>query len=1125
MTKAVEFKTFLGGTVLFNVSDHHQIVRVPDRQELAELLVEFRRRQLEWLTAYLLAPTEERGLIFGLGASLVTTSANRENTTPRLSATFNRISLDAVPESAWEHFADVPTLTNGAPSTKIFNANIEQQQAFLRTALGKNLNEIERILRSDYKDCLVYSWLDSAFESEQDPRAFIASVIDRTLLERNRDKKRNRNFLWNAIPDLFLFWLVQHGIVLFPVMQRPIVGESRGFEHALESTAVTSTWQLIEAAYEDSVKKKHDGWLDPMRAVFLRLTLSSTLQSPQDLSLELFEAAYARMDSIFGAQRTDRLHWIYRALRDSLGRRELPTFRPIRSSSPELENPFAWTRLSTKDHPHSTFPRNLTAPYDPMPNVCTWGDRFARLMAKLPIKSIGNSLSTCQRFLVWLVESDIRASSIEELSRTDINDGEPVAMSRCFRAHLARSEMKPETANAHLLRLAWSFEAIIEEDGLQVSNPVSVRFDSFIVPVVRGKTPRRPMGRELLSYLRELNRRDDFALSRSYPSHRRQTLNENGQYEEIWFPGFAVIVDLLLHLPLRGYQARYLDSGEGDEDVVVIDGQKPRFERNPLATATRGRREGFFYTFQSKSDEPMLGLYINTNKTALDRESGYEIAWCSDELRDSLTMMLDWQLKHNPVARPVHCMEKHEFESTQNPDVLTAVKTTYALFRDPADHAGWPVSRDRLFDYWSRLLAAAEDEQLANGVTIRLTEEKEVSKGPKKKPVTKRFAAYDIHTLRVSGISALIEAGMPPDMVQDVAGHSTVVMTLYYNKIKAARLNETMSKTLDKLNRDLDSIDGMSEAEFDQLAAFLLNNRPPEDAAGQHLLGQRRGHGDGSIEVFVHGICPGGECSTGGEYQNQAVGYAPVSRPLACSQCRYRLTGPMFLPGLVLNANRLMHELRARGKDIAQLNQEREALADAGKPTHAVKAQIEALYRETDAIGAEWAAEVQYVHAAEKMFDRYLESQGDTAAGPHALISPMDGPALESRLNRNSELALLQSLAEGAALWPGFKPTAAINEHRELLNEILAASNLDPFLLKLRGDLRDKAALMLGRGITSLVPTEQTERLRNGEERLSDHPAVASLVNQLSSQVLRFGTIDESTLAPECVRSLENTYE
>lgn len=1114
MSQLQQYISFTGNPVWLNHSDRPQILRVPSKEELTELFTEFRRRQWAWLKDWLCQPEDGRGLICGLSASKLKAPGNA-NEERWLTPNTTKIRIEGIPADAWTILADVAPLPNSPESTRLFNATLEQQRAFLLAALGPSLESAENLFRPQYCDTLLFPWMAEAFARVTDPAQFLAAVLERAWAERARqpEEGKRKTFLRNPMADLFLFWLAQHGVVLFPVMPQPIAGDARGFDEYLLAPDVRATWRVIEEAYAHTVKKNHEGWLRPIKSVYRTLVLASTLRVPADVGLELFEATYALMDATLDAQVTDRLHWVYRPLRDSLGQRELPTFKPIRYKRPDLDNPFAWTGLSTADYPRSTFPKLLTGEYAPLPHVCAWADRFARLMAKLPVKSIGNAISTCQRFLVWLVESGVEASCLAELSRDHINDGKSLASSSCFRAHLSRADMKPETANANLMRLSQTFEAIIEEDRLAVPNPLVLRFDTFKVQAARGKTPRRPMGRELMTFLRELNRRDDFALSRSCPAHQRAVLGGNGQYENIWFPGFAVIVDLLLQLPLRGFQARFLDSGEGDELVVSPSpAGTPDLVPNALATATKNRREGLFYIFEAKDGRPTVGIHVNTNKTAVDRVSGYEIAWCSEELRESLAMVRDWQVQHNPVARPVVCMEKHEFEAAQNPEVVGALKTTYALFRDPADPKGWPISRDKLFDYWSLLLARAEDELAAAGQKVRLTVEKEVSKGPTKKPVIKRQAAYDIHTLRVSGISALIEAGMPPDLVQEVAGHATVVMTLYYNKIKASRLNDTLSQVLDRMSTGLDSIDGIGEADFERLSAYLVNNRDPEDAVGLPLLGERMGHGDGAVEVMVHGICPGGECATGGEYLNQAVGYAPVPRPLACSLCRYRLTGPMFLPGLVLNANRLMHELRVKGKEIADMNEERERLEDLGKPIHAIKAKIESLYRETDIVGAEWAAEVQYVHMAEKLCDRFMADSGAFSGCMPAVLTGLDEAAMESRLESRSELALLQSLAEGAQVWPGFKPTAALDDHREFLNEVLAASNLDPFLLKLRGDVRDKAAMLLGRMVTAMVPDDHINDLRAGIEQLEDYPAIATFLGDLRHQVLTLGTIDELTL-------------
>ncbi|WP_080494626.1 VPA1269 family protein [Burkholderia ubonensis] len=1098
MPEIQEFNTFGGGTVALNISSNLQIFQTPSLDQLRNLLDEFRSRQLRWLRAHLLSPVAGRKNIVGLSASRI--KLNRAGTV-RYTANLAKIYAENISEYAWEKLDHISPIADGTHITRIFEASIQEQQDFLGAALGDTLKSISELLKPNYNDRYIYSWLDDEFNRTKDPKKYIESIFERADHERKRIRDK-RSFLKNQIPDLFIYWLCQNNIVLAPIERRLFIGESDGFEDYLRDETISQTWKLIESAYKETAKSRGQEWMPRLEAPFKILTVSSTLCTPDDVSNEMFKELYNQMDKRLEETVANRLHWIYRALRDSLGRPDLPIFRPVRLNRPTLENPFDWVKLSSDDVPSSTFPRRLPLPYYPHSGLLYWSALFGDYLIQLPVKSIGNNVSSLHLFLVWLLQRDCDITSIENIKREHINDGILSQDGMSFRAYISRLDITPESANGHILRLSSSFENIIERDALEIPNPFSVRFDSFRVPAARGKTPRRPMGRELLTFLKQVNSRDNYALSRGQATHYRLVLNGEGTYEELWFPGFAILIDLLLQLPLRSFQARYLDSGEGDEYLIANEGEYLTLVPNPLSTANTGRRESVFYFFEANDGSDMVGIYINTNKTSVDRESGYEIPWCSAELRDSLLMMLDWQMKHNPTVHPIPCMEKHEHDQAKNPDILEALKITFPLFRDPAERRGWPISRDKLFTYWSTLLAAAEDELSAEGRHIRLTEEKEVSKGPNKSPAVKRLALYDVHTLRVSGISALIEAGVAPDLVQAVAGHTTLVTTLYYNKIKASKLNESLSVALDKLNTSLDSIDGLNDEDFEELSQYLINSRLEEDSVGHELLRQRMGHGDGAIEVFSHGICAGGECATGGEYQNQAVGYGAVPRPLACSLCRYRLTGPMFITGLILNANRLMHELRTKGKEIARLNEELAQLSDARKPTHVAKAQIEALYRETDIVASEWAAEIQYVFKSESLFERYLENSSAQVNNTPILLSGTDGPTIESRIGEQSEFALLQNLVEGAVLWPGFKPTVALNEHREFLNEVLAASGVEPFLLKLRGDVRDRAALLLGRVISSLVPDDHVDNLRTGVEKLSDFPSVAALVMEVKTQML-----------------------
>lgn len=1109
MNSAIERFSSAGGDVFLNVSSNHQILREPSREEMGTLLREFRSRQLSWIKKHLLADNSDGDGLVGLGYSLLKASKNsRVKNADWRSINTHSIVLGNIPESAWEMLDNIDPLPGSAPATRIHNAPLDLKRRFFAEALGEDFPSIQNLLRPELRDVYIYPGLDEAYSIAASSAEFIQMVSELSNHERREmQKDRPSNFLRKALPDLFLLWLAANDILLFPISANPIIGDPRGFDLLLENPKTASLWADIEKAHEDRPQ-----WAKGLRASFIRTTLASTIRSSSDLSLDMFERLFALTDEKLGESGSAKLQQIYRAIRDLSGNPSLAPFHPRRSFSAKSDDSLGWVFLSTKTAPRSAFPRLLPGDYDPKDNIIAWGERLSGILSRLQLKNAGNALQAFQHFLLWLLETGSDASHLDGISREDINDGMPLASSRCFRAFLHRRGLAPETSNAVISRLASAFDAIIEEENLRIPNPIMPRFDLFKLSAVRGKTARRALGRDLLSLIKEVNRRDSFALSKSISSHYRRMLGSDGRYEDIWFPAFAILADLLLTLPLRSIQARFLDSGEGDELEPFISPDGAQTRRNTLSTATKGRREGALYAFEGKGGSG-IGIYVNTNKTAVDRVSGYEIPWCSDELRESILLMREWQIERNPIGAPIPCIERHDFSQLRNPDIEISLKTTYPLFRDPVEPGNWPITRDKFADYWNQLVAAAEDELIAAGRKVSLTIEKEVSKGPKKARVMKRMAAYDIHSLRVSGITALIEAGMPPDMVRQVAGHSTLVMTLYYNKINASSLNEKLSSALDSLHFNLESVGALEEADFARLSEFLINTRSPEDASGKAMLSERIGHGDGSVEVMLHGICPGGECSTGGEFTNQAVGYMPVPRPMACSLCRYRLTGPMFLPGLVLNANRLMHEMRRKGKEIADLNDKKALIEEQGKSPHLVKAQIEALYRETDTIGAEWAAETQYIQIAETMFRKYAEAgSGEGTPGVPTLITGLETAEIEARIDKRSEFSLLQSIAEGASVWKGFRPSVALEDHREFLNEILAANDAEPFLLRLRGDIRDQAAAMLGRAISALVPDEKIEDLRNGSLRLEEFPSVSGFLEAMRKAVAS-ASIDEKAFA------------
>lgn len=159
-----------------------------------------------------------------------------------------------------------------------------------------------------------------------------------------------------------------------------------------------------------------------------------------------------------------------------------------------------------------------------------------------------------------------------------------------------------------------------------------------------------------------------------------------GKKYQLWSPVKAVFLLLKLYLPLRTYQVRFLDSGEGDfwryEKGEFIKNNKHIF-------AEKGRKKGLFY---KGGKSPLDGkeqilLYVTTNKTH-DRnlkgeDNGYLIPrnhkkvlyWC-EQLRN-------WQEKYNPIYKPTPCseLENKHFGEVKHSKVKKSMGSLCFLFR------------------------------------------------------------------------------------------------------------------------------------------------------------------------------------------------------------------------------------------------------------------------------------------------------------------------------------------------------------------------------------------------------------------------------------------------------------
>lgn len=1112
--EVVELEAGDGGLLLLNVSDEPVLLREPTKEECERYLSEFRRLQVQQLVEALCAPNSAGTHVFGLSGVVKTPKgAPRESSPshwcPRVMA------IENIPASAWSLFSGSTTRYE-AKNMLISRAPLAEQRAFVKAVVSSDIKSLAQRIKRNENDRFVFPRLEEHLSEAKDGSDFVVRVLDEALgqteLRTTRKNGKRVDSIENksSLPFLFALLLVGKGVLLLPVGLSfvPNIPDDFAFPLALRIVAdrLGSAFENVVVETRAAQAKKSDA--QRLERVLHVLAGVSTISGIGDVLPETF----ARIRSLLEDKKllyVPNAHLLVTRIYDRLRTKDvgpMPKRRKIaergvracRVCGRPIPKAYEW--IFRESPAEKDLPSGVPAAYylghpsvSELEHVAHVLDKTVTSDQRLRITPVESMI---QKYLAWLawrgVENHFPKMGNPIIpSRILVNDfNEDLEASQCLRAWLHRVH-GPDAANRTLSLLESAFALLIARQAAQaqaegkmvqaIQNPVEMEFDSFAkARPMHVKSVREAIPRDVLEVLYEVNHENDFALSKANPEHFRDVPNpETGQVERTWFPGVALLLEFLLLLPIRSFQVRFLDSGEMDEYLPTFENGE--FVRAINPKGIRGRAEGVLRLARIFDEKPTIELHINTNKTAEIRGGSYVIPWAPEEVRMLIERMRAWQTAYNPVAKLVPCLEKVEWhkanERGRTPE--STMRISVPLFRDPGDADGWPLTKAALVQHWTKVNEEAQKR-------LRAGSRKNIVLVEARKNASRSVlrTTFDIHSLRVSGVTGLLEANLSPELIQLITGHTTLAMLLYYAKPTADKMEKKLSEAW-KTYMDKTEDPSISESDYETLTASLFNTQN-SDFPKSRLAHERR-LSTGAILTFTHGICPGGSCDSGG------TDGAPLRRAQACSLCRYRLTGPAFLPGLVMNANLLIHEIRSIGLEIAALNRKIRELDDAGKSSGPLRAKVETLHRQSDDVAKEWSAEFQYAKAAQQWLDKSAQD------GNLPLVYGSEPPKCE--LAPVSHFELLQNIVEsGQALMPGVCPPSVALEHREYMTELIDASDMEPLLLRLRDDQRDRAAVLLGKALTSLVPTETHEAIRGREASLRDFPAFESFFDAVSAK-------------------------
>lgn len=722
-----------------------------------------------------------------------------------------------------------------------------------------------------------------------------------------------------------------------------------------------------------------------------------------------------------------------------------------------------------------------------------------------------------------------------------------------------------------------------EFDGINMVNPfhgISRPFRDVPLKTPIGKTFRRLLPEHLLRAMLDTlldcdeNGTPQYTwVKKRFPDLAERFNHVTKKYEVVWHPARARCLALLLMIPLRGKQARWLDQGLMDEHIWDVDTNKWIENIHPLRhfryasgeahLQAYGRPSGVLQPIETLLAENAshIGLFISTNKTSLwnaERRAGYSIPWPDgrellsspdSRVRDQgfrlglvykvVREQIRWMQTYDPNPTPVHFGDDDEYF---DPETAALLPVFCPIFRDlmsPSSRRGVPVhvpvSKTKIDTLFHALAAETEDRLIANGnpietigLTVMVRNQDIMIRLGRSEMI--RRCAYDIHSLRVAGITNLLEIGVPAHIVSEfIAGHMALVMTLHYAKFQPLKLRQ---KILDAFS-ETKSIEEFEAgiAEHSNLKASLVWNKNFEEQdrpAIDDIFAVR-----GTWRYVNGGVCPGASCDQGG-IQTVSVGktekreVCPVQGgPESCGNCRFFLTSPAFLVPQMLTANSIMLQLRELGRHRKRLWDDRATLelelfegsrqATASLELATVTAELERIERKIEPMVLEWYNRYEMFRRSRELLED-SRRPNDVAQVGQFLMLHGSNDAVEYAVDldtHGSEYLLAKEIVAQADIIGGRRAVLELAEHklREFIDQILIQEHVSDLLLTIP-DLkqRRRAALLLSDALEVLAGNRKAVSSAAVEGKPLNLDRDANQALQKIASKLRHGDMTESDI-------------
>ncbi|MGU5713488.1 gamma-mobile-trio integrase GmtZ, partial [Aeromonas caviae] len=612
-----------------------------------------------------------------------------------------------------------------------------------------------------------------------------------------------------------------------------------------------------------------------------------------------------------------------------------------------------------------------------------------------------------------------------------------------------------------------------------------------------------------------------------------------------------------LHLPLRTYQVRMLDSGEADT-WRYKQGQWVLNTKHDFALGSDKRPYGkgiFRRIHDTMTGMYSTGLYINTNKTADQNkdelERGYIIPWQNEEVLYWLEKLRNWQEKYNPITKPTDCttlLNKHTNQKKSDKQLESMGEIAF-LFRDASakgEDKFKPIRYTALDGFWYQLLLKLENQLAEQGNTLDNGERLKLVADYLEGAIEGVATLFPLHSLRVSLITAYtMDTQLPlPVISKLLAGHTRLLMTIYYNKITPSVMAEKMSEA----HGELDAKSKQSVRNFlkdasmeqihckmvyhsdDSIQAALANRNPigwEERSCGLCLVG---GNTVKSDEVSTLGGCWNGGAliKDANAASNRVYGSVPHGSE-NCIRCRWFITEARYLPALNAHFNQLSYKAHQAANLSVEIEGELEALKDEqffceeqGKPfikhdeLRVLQRRYEKQLVEANEYTKDWIACFELIYKIIRVEE--TRNEDDTKDKLIAVGSEQDVSHALKFIETDSELLHLSLLCDDAEFYPDLqdelRKTPAIEKRSRQLSRMLMKKGFEPIFMEMDDKQQLIAANAMLRQMAKIAdPNDKLEGYRKvanyieAGEYLTDNKLLSGGIHALSNKVINLDGI------------------